>query len=325
MTPDTNHPRTRAGGRLLAAVALGGCLCLIAACGSSGSSGKASPGGSASSGAPAAAGAGGAVKVGAYDFPEGRLLANLYADALDKAGFSASVVQLQGREIGEPGLSRGDVDVIPEYVSSLLDYFQAMSSSPDDAANLTKVKELGMAKGVTVLTPAPATDNYAFGVSTDFASKNNIKTLSDLASYSQKTPISMGLIQECVDRSYCKKGLQTVYGMKFGPDKITVLSSQASVDLLTKGTAQLVEFNSSDGVLAGAPVALLTDDKGLNHKDYVVPAVHTGKLTPQLQTVLDATTAKLTQTALNAANKATQVDRTPVDEAAKSLLAAIGG
>lgn len=317
------HPRPRPGGRLLGAVAVGATL-LLAACGSSGTTPSAP--GSASSGAGGAgAAAGGSVKVGAYDFPEGRLLANLYADALNKAGFSASVVQLQGRELGEPGLSRGDVDVIPEYVSSLLDYFQAMSSSPDDAANLSKVRDLGKAKGVTVLTPAPATDNYAFGVSTDFATKNNIKTLSDLATYSRKTPISMGLIQECVDRSYCKKGLQTVYGMKFGPDKITVLSSQASVDLLTKGQAQLVEFNSSDGILAGAPVVLLADDKGLNHKDFVVPAVNTSKLTPKLRMVLDATTTKLTQNALNAANKATQVDRTPVDEAAKALLAAIGG
>ena len=198
MTPDNAHARTRPGGRLGAAALAAASLALLAACGSSGGSG--SPGQSSAAAAPAA---GGSVKVGAYDFPEGRLLANLYADALTKAGFSASVVQLQGREIGEPGLSRGDVDVIPEYVSSLLDYFKAMTSSPDDAANLAKVRELGAAKGVTVLSPAPATDNYAFGVSTDFAMKNNIKTLSDLAAYSKMAPISMGLIQECVDRSYC--------------------------------------------------------------------------------------------------------------------------
>lgn len=294
----------------------------LAACGSSGS-GSPKPGASGGSSAPAAA-AKGTVKIGAFDFPEGRLLANVYADGLKKAGYDAQVVQLQQRETAQPALQKGDVDVIPEYVSSLLDFLQANTSTSDAAANVTKVQQLAAAKGVTLLTPSPATDNYAYSVGKDFADKNAIKTLSDLAAYSKKTPVTLAGTPECVDRSYCKKGLESLYGIKFSGYKTTVLSSQASVDLLLKGDAQLLESNSSDGVLSANPVIVLTDDKGLNHQDNIVPAVHTAKLNPELTAALDGISGRLTQAALNKGNKDTQIDRLPIDEAAQTLVDGLG-
>jgi len=100
---------------------------------------------------------------------------------------------------------------------------------------------------------------------------------------------------------------------------VTVLASQASVDLLTKNTVQLVQFDSSDGVLAANPVTILKDDKGLNHQDFIVPAVYSKVVTPALKTVLNKTSSKLTQADLNAANKSVQVDRVPAADAAKTL------
>jgi len=314
--------------RALAPTAAAAALALtLAACGSSGSSTPKAGSATSAAGAAAptsAAAQKGAVKVGAFDFPEGRLLANVYADGLKKAGYDASVVQLQQRETAQPALQKGDIDVIPEYVSSLLDFLQANSSTPDAAANVTKLQGLATAKGVTVLTPSAATDNYAYSVAKDFADKNNIKTLSDLAAYSKKSPITLAGTPECVDRSYCKKGLEKLYGFSFGGYKTTVLSSQASVDLLLRGQAQMLESNSSDGVLSANPVVVLTDDKGLNHQDNIVPAVTTAKLTPELKTALDAISAKLSQDALNKGNKDTQIDRKPVDEAATALVDSLG-
>jgi osmoprotectant transport system substrate-binding protein len=262
----------------------------------------------------------GEIKVGAFDFPEGRLLANIYAEALNKAGYKATVVQLAQREVVEPALQKGDIHVVPEYVSSALNYYQSGAATPDDAANLAKLTELAKAKNVTIYTPAPATDNYAYVVSKDFSETNSVTTLSELATYSQKTPVTLGGPQECADRSYCKPGLEKTYGMKIGGFKVIVLSSQPAVDGLTKNDYQVAVFNSSDGVLSTNPVLTLKDDKGLNPNDYIVPAVNSGKDTPELKQALDDISAKITQEELLRMNKETQIDRRPVDKVAEEFV-----
>lgn len=120
--------KSRCGLAVGAAASVCAASMLLAACGGS------------SSGTNTASGAGNvgkgqAIKVGAYAFPEGQLLSNLYADALNAAGYKATIVPTQGRETGEPALSQGSLDVIPEYTSSLLDYFKPKTSTPDNAAN----------------------------------------------------------------------------------------------------------------------------------------------------------------------------------------------
>ena len=262
----------------------------------------------------------GDIKVGAFDFPEGRLLANVYAAALNEAGYKASVVQLSQREAVQLALQKGDIDVVPEYVSSSLNFYKAESATADDAKNLAELKTLASAKGVTYYTPAPATDNYAYVVSKDFSEKNNVTTVSELAAYSQKTPVAMGGSQECRDRSYCKLGLEKTYGMKIGDYKVIVLSSQPAVDGLLKNDYQVAVFNSSDGVLATNPVVTLKDDKGLNPNDNIVPAVNAKKATPELEQVLNGLSAKLTQEELLRMNKETQNDRRPFDKVAEDFV-----
>ena len=262
----------------------------------------------------------GDIKVGAFDFPEGRLLANIYAEGLKKAGYNATVVQLSQREVVEPALQKGDIDVVPEYTSSALNYYKAGAATPDDAKNLATLKELAEAKGVTIYTPAPATDNYAYAVSKDFSDQNKVTTVSELAAYSQQTPVGLGGTQECRDRSYCKLGLEKTYGMKIGAYKVIVLSSQPAVDGLLKNEYQVAVFNSSDGVLSVNPVVVLKDDKGLNPNDYIVPAVNSKKATPELEEALGALSAKLTQEELLRMNKETQIDRKPVDKVAQDFV-----
>jgi osmoprotectant transport system substrate-binding protein len=262
----------------------------------------------------------GAIKVGAFDFPEGRLLAQVYAAALKKDGYDSSVVQLGQREAVELALQKGDIDVVPEYVSSALNYYKANAATADDAKNVSTLTQLAGAKGVTIYTPAPATDNFAYVVTKDFSDKNSVTTVSELAAYSQKTPIGFGGTQECKDRSYCKLGLEQKYGMKIGSYKVIVLSSQPAVDGLIKNEYQAAVFNSSDAVLSVNPVVILKDDKGLNPNDNIVPAVNTKKNTPELKAALDGISAKLTQEELTKMNKATQVDRRPFDKVAEDFV-----
>ena len=83
-------------GRLTVVKALFSAACVgLAACGSgSTGSGSAAPG-PASSKAP---GQTKTIKIAALAFPEGQLMANVYALALQNAGFKTELVQTQGRE-----------------------------------------------------------------------------------------------------------------------------------------------------------------------------------------------------------------------------------
>lgn len=273
----------------------------------------------------APAGAGQTIKIAALAFPEGQLVANVYALALQDAGFKTQLIQTQGRETAEPALQRGDVDLDVEYSSSMLEYYKEGASTADADKNMATLKPLAAAKNVTVLDPSPATDNYAFGVATKFATENNLKTLADLAAYSQSNPIVVAGIQECQTRSYCLAGLKSVYDLKVKDFKVTVLASQDSVDKLLNNTYQLVQFDSSDGVLADNPVTILEDPKGVNHPDHIVPAVYTPAATPALTDALNAVQGKLTQALLNGANKQIQVDRAPVAAVAADLYKQLKG
>jgi len=262
----------------------------------------------------------GAIRVGAFGFPESQLLANIYAKALTKAGFSASVLQLQQRPTVQPALQKGDVDVVPEYVSSMLNFYSPSAATSDDASNLTKLKTAAEAKGVTVYTASPATDNFAFVVTKEFSDQNKVTTLSELGTYSKGKPVDFGGTPECKDNPQCYKGLQDTYKIKFGDYKTIVLSSQQAADGLEKNTYQAAVFNSSDGVLTVNPVVVLKDDKGLNPNDFVIPAVNKSKATPDLQTALDNVSSKLTQDELNRMNKETQNDRQPIDKVAQAFV-----
>ena len=92
-----------------------GLLLLLAACGGGGGDPLTS-GGSAPSDANT-------VRVGSADFPESRLLAEIYAQTIEKAG--AKVERKFGigsRETYMPGLVDGSIDLIPEYTGVLLQY-----------------------------------------------------------------------------------------------------------------------------------------------------------------------------------------------------------
>src|SRR5215472_1103065 len=99
---------------LLAACSTLAVLC--AACTSVGGGGSAVPASGAGRG-------GTAITVGSFDFPESVLLAYIYADALAGKGFTVRVLpDLGTRELVDPALMNGLIQIVPEYLGSALDF-----------------------------------------------------------------------------------------------------------------------------------------------------------------------------------------------------------
>jgi osmoprotectant transport system substrate-binding protein len=308
---------------LTAALAVAGVLTL-AACGSS------SSGGSPSGGAAA----GGNVTIAAFNFGESKLLANMYADVLTKAGYTTTVKALGAREIVEPALEKGSsaggVDIVPEYLSTFAEFLNSKQNgssatpvaSSDENATLAAAQTLAGKVSITLLTPSKATDENAFAVTQDFATKNNLTKLSDLSTFSGS--LVLGGPPECPTRPFCEAGLTKTYGIKFANFVSLDAGGPLTKKALQSGKIQIGLVFSSDAGIAALNLKVLDDDKGLQNVDAIVPAVNKSVSSDKLTTALNAVSAALTTDELIALNKKVDIDGGDPATVAKDWLTSKG-
>ncbi len=325
--------------RAVAAAALGLALTLAACGGSSTSSDSSAADASAPASAASTAAeaspepaAGGPITIGAFGFGESKILANLYAGALTAAGFEPSIIELTNREVVEPALESGEVQVVPEYLGTLTEFLNVKANGPDAAplasgdveATLAQLQTLANAVGITVLTPSPAADQNAFAVTREFAEANGLATLSDLAGYSQSNPVRLGGPPECPTRPFCQPGLEETYGMQFSEFTSLDAGGPLTKQALAQGAIDVGLVFSSDGGVAANDLVVLTDDLTLQTADNIIAAVTTSALTPALQTALDAVSAALTTEDLVQMNKMVDIDRADAATVAQEWLTSKG-
>ncbi|WP_368859230.1 glycine betaine ABC transporter substrate-binding protein, partial [Vibrio parahaemolyticus] len=56
--------------------------------------------------------------IGAFNFTESQILAELYAGVLREAGVEVSITQSTNREVLQPALEAGEVQIVPEYLGT---------------------------------------------------------------------------------------------------------------------------------------------------------------------------------------------------------------
>lgn len=69
--------------------------------------------------------------IGSAGFTESDLLARMYALLLDRAGYSTEVISVTEREIYEPALETGRIDVVPEYAATFADWLNTKKNGAD--------------------------------------------------------------------------------------------------------------------------------------------------------------------------------------------------
>ena len=203
-------------------------------------------------------GAKGEIKVGAFNFPESVLVANIYADALNKAGYKATVTQLTTREIVEPALQKGDIDVVPEYAATLATFLSGKvegkgakdPSSSDLDTTVQNLTTLGGKVGLVFGKPSTAQDQNAFAVTTAFSDKYGVKTLSDLAAKCSGAATVLGGPPECPQRPKCQQGLVSTYNFQAGKFVSLDAGGPLTKTGLKQGTVSVGLVFSSDSALA---------------------------------------------------------------------------
>ena len=259
----------------------------------------------------------GPITIGAFNFTESQILAELYAGVLRKAGVEVSITQSTNREVLEPALEAGDVQVVPEYLGTLTAFLQAKVNGPDAVSvasndverTLAAAQDLANPLGITMLDPAAAQDVNAFAVAGDFADKNDLRTLSDLAAWSQKNDLRLGGPPECPKRPYCQPGLEGTYGMRVAEFVPLDAGGPLTKSALQQGRVDAGLLFSSDGSVADLYFAVLEDDRHLQNVDNVTPAVLSSIAVPQVVDALNGLSAQLTTEDLVQMNKKVDIDR----------------
>src|SRR5262249_55243051 len=136
----------------------------------------------------AAAGPKPTIKMGSANFPEQVILGELYAQVLEANGYTIDRhLNLGTREIVQPALESGQIDMYPEYLATAEAFLAGKANtqskaSSDPAATQKALQDLLTPKNLTVLDFAQAIDTNGFVVTKDTADKNKLTKMSDLAS-----------------------------------------------------------------------------------------------------------------------------------------------
>ncbi|CCK25514.1 amino acid ABC transporter amino acid-binding protein [Streptomyces davaonensis JCM 4913] len=218
--------------------------------------------------------------IGSAGFTESDLLAQMYALLLNQAGYDTDMLTVANRELYEPALESGQIDLVPEYAATFADWLNAKThgadaapvGSPDLDETMTALRQLAAPRGLAVLDPGRAVDQNAFAVTAAYAREHDLKTLSDLGASGLEVQLAAG--DECVQRPYCEPGLKKTYGIDItGVDPKGVGTTQAK-RAVQSGEDQLVLTTTTDATLDEFGLVLLGDDKSLQNADYIVPVVN---------------------------------------------------
>lgn len=300
--------------RLSTALTGAAALLLLAACGGGGGSPLSS--GSGSSGSAAA---GGPIIIGSADFQENKLIAEIYAQALEAKGSTVTrKFGIGAREIYFPGLKDGSIDLVPDYTGVLLQFIDktATQTSADDVYTALQGK---VPDPLTVLDKSAAEDKDAVVVTAATAARYG----NSLDAYTAAVcnQLVFGGPSEFQTRPDGLPGITKNYGCTFKQFKALDTGGPLSVKGLADGTVQAADLFTTDPSIKDNNFVALADPKNNFAAQDVVPLINKAKATPSVSAALNAVSAKLTTDGLtDLLRQLNAPDKPNVDTIAKAWL-----
>jgi osmoprotectant transport system substrate-binding protein len=222
------------------------------------------------------------VKIGSKNFTEQFIVAEIYAQALEKAGLKVERhLNLGATLVAHTALTNGDIDLYPEYTGTALAAVVKgdLSGSADKIYSDVKdyyEKNLKL----TLLAPTKINNGYAIITLPETAEKYHLKTLSDLGPASKD--LTFGAEGGFGDRKDGLPGLKQTYGIQFKEFKIFAKLGIRYSALTSKDLDVSYGF-ATDWQISDNKLVVLDDDKHLFPPYYLVPVVRQDALTKNLK------------------------------------------
>lgn len=274
----------------------------------------------------------GSLVISGQNFIEAQIMAEMYDQVLSAEGYDVEQKLVDTRDIYFEQLSKGSVDVVPDYLAGIGDYLNIQANGPDAKPittnspdeSLDAIAPLAKDAGITLLQPAEAANQNGYAVTEDFAKENDLETLSDLGKLDE--PITLAAAPDCEDRMDCAKGLEKVYGIEI--DKVLPLGfgGAPTRNSVQNGESDLGQFGTTDPSVDDAGLVFLADDLGLQPAQNLTPAVNTEFLEehPDVAETLNELSASLTTDDLMELNQQAGSDRVAVPDVVEEYLTESG-
>ena len=269
-----------------------------------------------------------AITVGSFDFAESVVVAEVYSQGLEAAGFTVNrAFSLGPREFVGPALNSGLVEFVPEYAGTAAEFYSIGKAEPSDDVALTHDQLVRAVNGdvVVALAASPAQDSNTFVVTESTANRLHITSLSDLSAIADE--LTFGGPPECRTRQLCLVGLEETYGLKFRQVLTLDAGGPLTRAALREGLVDVALMFSPDPAIGNQGLIELDDDLGLQPAESITPLVRkeiVDRWGPGVVDVIDAVSARLTTDAVRDLNGASAPTGTNVAAVASAWWAEVG-
>ena len=210
------------------------------------------------------------VVIGAQQFGESSILAEVYGQALADAGYPVEQQALGGyRDLVFTAFEGDEINFTPEYAASALEFLNdfAGEASGDVDATATALNAQLASRDLVALAASPAVDSNSFVVTPETAATLASPTVSAL------TPeLSLGGPTDCPENASCIPGLISTYGIDMSANFVGLDGGgPLTVAALDGGEIDVAILFSTSGVIADKGWVVLEDDKGMINADNIIP------------------------------------------------------
>jgi osmoprotectant transport system substrate-binding protein len=272
------------------------------------------------------------IKVGSKIDTEGALLGNMIVMVLESEKIPVeNKTELGPTNIVRQAIKTGQIDIYPEYTGNGAFLFQKSDKSAfkNWQKGYEEVKSLDYQQNKIVwLKPSPANNTWAIVTRQNFADKNRIKTLGDMADFVNKGgKVKVAGSEEFVNREDALPAFQKAYGFKLKDSQLIILSggnTAQTEQAAAKGTSgvNFAMAYGTDGAIAALGLIVLEDTKGVQPVYAPAPIIREEALKkyPQLKDKLESLFATLDIKTLQKLNAKIQVMGVPARKVAEEYL-----
>jgi len=265
------------------------------------------------------------IVVGSKNFAESRLLAEMFAQLLERrAGLTVERrLNLAGTQICFEALRTGAIDLYPEYSGTGLVSILGEPPGPGPAAALNRVRgEFRRRWDLWWLAPLGFENAYALAVPRELAERVGLRSISDLARVAPGLRAGFGY--EFVERDDGLPGLRDAYGLRFA--EVRQLQQALKYRAVAEQKLDCLDVYTTDGRLLVHDLVVLEDDRGFFPPYAAAPLVRGATLArhPEIATVLGLLGGVLDESAMRAHNLRVQERGEAIESVAADALAGLG-
>jgi glycine betaine/choline ABC-type transport system substrate-binding protein len=267
--------------------------------------------------------------VGSKNFTEQYILGEIYAQALEAAGYDVDTdLNLGDEQVALKALQNGDISGYPEYTSTALTSFFKFNPEdvPGDAQQAYDETKDDFAKlGLEAFPPTPVSSANAVGMLKSKADELGITKISDLADHQDLTLYGS---PECRQRIDCLAGLEKYYGLDGLRDNFTPVDIGLRYDVLDKGQADLsIIFTTDAQLFTSDKYVTLEDDKHVlpaGNVIFIASKDAVDQAGPDFGATIEKVQSNLSLEVMQELNSRVDIDKEKPEQAAQEYLQEFG-